>query len=101
MALLQRISHTGAAVPAALTGDITPSSMTFVISQTAGWPTGAGGRPFFVVVDPDTLTEEKILCASQASGSITVASGGRGKDNTVPTAHSAGAIVEHCASALE
>jgi len=101
MALLQRISHRGAAVPAALVGTITPSTMSFVISQTAGWPTGAGAQPFGIVIDPDTPIEEKILCATQASGTITVVSGGRGADNTVPTGHQAGAIVEHCAFALE
>jgi hypothetical protein len=101
MALLQRISHTGAAVPSALAGAIAPADLTFVISPTTGWPTGAGGRPFAIVVDPNTTIEEKILCATQASGTVTVASGGRGYDNTVPTGHAAGAVVEHCALALE
>jgi hypothetical protein len=101
MALLQRISHTGAAVKSALAAAIAPADLTFTLTQTSGWPTGAGSRPFAVVVDPDTTIEEKILCATQTSGTITVASNGRGFDNTVPTGHAAGAVVEHCAAALE
>jgi hypothetical protein len=101
MALLQRISHTGAAVPSALAAQIAPADLTFTLTQTSGWPTGAGSRPFVIVVDPNTTIEEKILCATQTSGTVTVASGGRGFDNTVPTGHAAGAVVEHCAAALE
>jgi hypothetical protein len=54
-----------------------------------------------IVVDPGTTSEEKILCATQASGNIAVASGGRGQDTTVATSHNAGAIVEHCLGAIE
>jgi hypothetical protein len=102
MALFQRINHAGAAAPSSLTANMSPSDLTFTISNISGWPTGAGGRPFVVVVDPGQAAEEKILCNTQASGTVTVVSGtGRGFDGTLPVAHNNGAAVEHVVSALE
>jgi hypothetical protein len=97
---LQRMSHAGAAVPSALASAMGVSDTTFVLTQIAGWPTG-GSQPFLAVIDPGTASEEKILCASQSSGSVTVATGGRGYDNTAPIAHLAGAIAEHVFGAIE
>jgi hypothetical protein len=98
---LQRLSHTGAAVPSALASSLSVSGMSFVLTQIAGWPTGAGSQPFWVVVEPGTASEEKILCSSQSAGNINVAPSGRGGDGTVAIAHQAGVAVEHIFSALE
>jgi len=101
MALLQRVSHAGAAVPSALVNPLSLSGLSFVLSTVSGWPTGAGGQPFFVVVDPGNSFEEKILCSSQSGGNVNVASGGRGADGTTAFAHTAGAVVEHVGTAIE
>jgi hypothetical protein len=98
---LQRFSHSGAAVPSSLASNLSISGVSFVLTQIAGWPTGAGGQPFWVVIDPGNAAEEHILCSSQSSGNVNVASGGRGGDGTVPIAHQAGAVVEHIFTGVE
>jgi hypothetical protein len=100
-ALLQRMSHTGAAAPTTLSANISPTAASFTIASAAGWPTGAGGRPFVTVLDPLTPLEEKILCASITGTTVSVATGGRGWDNTAATSHNSGAVVEHVLAAVE
>jgi len=98
---LQRMSHAGAAVPTTLVGQMNPGDLTCVIAGTSGWPTGGAAGPFLIVIDAGSGSEEKILCSAQTGGNITVASGGRGFDNTAQYLHSAGAPVEHVAGACE
>lgn len=74
--------------------------LSFTISAHTGWPTGSVG-PFYVVIDPGTGSEEKVLCQTQATGTVTVASGGRGADGTIAKSHELGATVYPCWTAVE
>lgn len=98
--LITRRDHRGAATTALLTGGMSPSDTTFSISTNIGWPTGSVG-PFFVVVDPGTGSEEKILVASQSTSVCTVASGGRGVDNTIAKTHAVNATCYPCWTSTE
>ena len=72
---LQRITHSGAAPPTNLLSAITATALSFGLTSSTGYPTGAGG-PFVIDVDPGLPTEEKVLCSSLSGGVITVAPGG-------------------------
>lgn len=87
-----RRDHRGGAVPTTLVTAITPSDALFTIAAWTGWPTSGVG-PFFVVIDPGTVLEEKLLLQSQASGVCTVAGGGRGVDGTTAKTHASGAVI--------
>jgi len=90
--------YKGAAVQSALVGALTNSSLSFSITTSINWPSGAGGK-FTIVVDPGTSSEESMLCTSQVGGVITVST--RGYDNTSAVTHAAGAIVVHAPSAVD
>lgn len=94
----QRFEHQGGAAPTQLSGNITSSSSSFGIASATGYPTGAVGD-FFLVIDPGTASEEKVLCSAQSGGTVTVAT--RGADGTTAVSHNAGAVVKHCFSAVE
>jgi len=68
------------------------------------WPDGVIG-PFFIVVDRDLSSEEKILCASKSGNTLTVYDdgviNGRGADGTSVTSHASGAFVEHVFTATD
>jgi hypothetical protein len=99
---LQRITHAGAATPVGLAGPVTSAALSFSLTASAGYPTGAGGNPFVLVLDPGTPSEEKVLCSSLSGTTVTVAAGGRGWDSTTASAHSAGSTnVAHVFSANE
>ena len=98
---LQRMSHTGAAVPTTLVAQIQPTDASLVLASATGWPGGGAAGPFVIVVDANSTAEEKILCSAQTGGNVTVATGGRGWDNTTAALHNAGAPVEHVLAAAE
>jgi hypothetical protein len=100
---LFRISRTGAAPPTGLgSGGLSAAGTTFSVTSAAGYPTGAGGFPFVLVLDPGTPLEEKVLCSSLSGTTVTVAAGGRGWDGTTAAAHSPGAgNVAHIFSSAE
>lgn len=83
----------------------TTSDLTISCTDLTNWPTGAGGRPFYIVIDRGTSSEEKILCSSRSGNTLTVYSvgldNGRGADDTNITAHSANAVVEHVFTATD
>lgn len=87
-----RKEHAGAAAPATLTTSMSVGDMSFSISTNTGWPTGGVGN-FYVVIDPQTASEEKILCSLQSTSVVTVAVGGRGADGTTAKSHLSGATV--------
>lgn len=95
-----RREHAGSAAAATLTATMGVADSTFTISTNIGWPTGSVGT-FFVVIDQGTSSEEKILCQTQASSTVTVAGGGRGADGTLATTHAVGAVVYPCWTATE
>lgn len=90
----------GAAASATLSTSMSSIDTTFTLSTATNWPTGAVG-PFFVVIDPGTGTEEKVLCSSRSTTTVTVAGSGRGADSTIAQAHSSGAVCYPCWTATE
>ena len=101
-----RRSYSGAAKETQLTAVLNGSTgaLTIDCEDLSNYPTGATG-PFFVVVDRNQVTEEKILCSSRTGNTITVYSSGlttgRGADGTTVTSHSIGASVEHVFTATD
>jgi hypothetical protein len=83
----------------------TSIDLTIACDDLTNWPTGTGGRPFFIVVGRNTPTEEKILCSSRTGNTMTVFSdgltNGRGADGTSIISHSNGEIVEHVFTARD
>lgn len=86
----------GAAVATTITQtwtNVSPgSAATFTIASATGWPSTSS---FVAVVDRGLATEEKVLCSSRSGTTVTVASGGRGFDDTTAVAHTTGATIEH------
>ena len=102
-----RREYVGAAQKAYLTAALggSTANLTITCDDLTNWPTGVSGRPFYVVVDRNTASEEKILCASRAGNTITVfddgLTNGRGADGTSITTHSSNAEIEHVFTATD
>ena len=83
----------------------TNTDLTIVCDDLSNYPTGAGGRNFFIVIGRNTPVEEKILCSSRNNNVLTVFSNGlntgRGADETAIIAHSIGETVEHVFTATD
>lgn len=81
------------------------TNLTITCDDLTNWPTGVSGNPFYVVIDRNTSSEEKILCASRAGNVITVYDdgvlNGRGSDDTSITSHSVNSIIEHVFTATD
>ena len=101
-----RRQYAGAAAAAQLTEALGGSTadLTIECSDLTNWPTGSIG-PFYVVIDRETGSEEKILCVSRSGNTLTVyddgSLNGRGADDTSPTAHSINAVIEHSFTATD
>jgi hypothetical protein len=93
-----RKDYAGGASSTTLTGGINSTDTTLTISSYSGWPTGANGA-FAVVVDAGTANEEKMLCTSRSTGTITIQT--RGHDGTTSSAHLTGASIKHCITATD
>lgn len=93
-----RLQHSGGAVPTTLGGDITSGATTLNLVSSSGWPDGSIG-PFYIVIDPGLPTEEKILATTRTA--LTLNALTRGADGTSASAHSGGAVVQHCFTAIE
>jgi hypothetical protein len=78
--------------PTKLDGVFNIGDTTFVILDDTNWPTGAD-NPFWVTIDAGTAQEERVLCLTQSSKTVTIASGGRGADGTSESNHASGANV--------
>lgn len=85
-----RHEHAGSATPTTLTASMSVSDLSFSIATNTGWPTGGVGS-FYVVIDPGSGSEEKVLCSAQSSSVVTVAGAGRGVDGTIAKPHAIGA----------
>ena len=102
-----RRDYVGGAQSARLTSTLGDGSADLTIScnNLTNWPTGAGGRPFYVVIDRGTASEEKILCSSRSGNTLSVYDDGvvigRGADDTSITAHSSNAVIEHVFTATD
>lgn len=101
-----RRQYAGAAFASVLTADLAASAGATTIScnNLTNWPNGSIG-PFYVVIDRGLATEEKILCVSRASNTLTVyddgITNGRGADGTAISAHSTNAVIEHVFTATD
>lgn len=102
-----RREYVGAAQKAYLTAALggSTANLTITCDDLTNWPTGVSGRPFYVVIDRNTSSEEKILCASRSGNTITVyddgLTNGRGADGTSITTHSVNAEIEHVFTATD
>jgi hypothetical protein len=81
------------------------ADLTITCDNLDNWPTGAGNRPFYIVISRNTATEEKILCVSRSGNTMSVfntgLATGRGADETPIVAHSVGEEVEHIFTATD
>ena len=102
-----RREYVGGAQSARLTANLggTTSDLTISCNDLSNWPTGVGSKPFYIVIDRGTVSEEKILCASRSGNTLTVynvgGNNGRGADDTSITSHSSNAVVEHVFTATD
>lgn len=98
-----RRAYTGGAQSTTTTSAIASSGTTsFTITAYTGWPYGSD--PFFVVVEPGTASEEKILVTRSGSTDTTVniaSDSERGQDGTSAVAHSSGSTVFPVFTALD
>ena len=86
-------SWSGSMVPTHLTSPIVDGTdETFQVAEITDWPNpGINNLPFVITIDPDTATEEAILCASYSGTTVTVfPTIGRGWDGTTPQHHDPG-----------
>ena len=83
---MARREYKGAAVQTTLVAGITSSATSLSLAAYTGWPTGS----FTMILDPGLAGEEKLLCTSQISGTVTITT--RGYDDTTASAHTAGAV---------
>jgi hypothetical protein len=104
---MTRREYKGAAQAAVLTAVLGGSTadVQLICSDLTNWPSGIGSRPFFIVVDRGTASEEKILCSSRTGNVLTVfdngVTNGRAADGTAITSHSINAVVEHVFTATD
>ena len=87
MAAKIRRAYQGGAVATTITSPLAEDGTGANISSDTGWPTN---DPFYVVIDPGTSSEEKML-VTRSGTSLTLTT--RGADNTTAKAHSAGAAI--------
>jgi len=89
MAAVTRRSYAGAAPACTLTNSITAGDTTALLTGTVtAWNSTATG-PFFMVIDPGLVTEEKVLVGSRTGSSLSSMT--RGVDGTTAASHAAGA----------
>jgi microcystin-dependent protein len=85
-----RRQYAGGAVASTLSSSVAASGVTtFNIVANTGWPSAAG-VPLFVVVSPQTSSEEK-MSVTISGTTLTVVS--RGVDGTTAASHSSGATI--------
>jgi microcystin-dependent protein len=85
MALPTRKGYSGVPVQAVLTnnpGSNVSTDVTFIVNTVTNWPTA----PFFCIVEPGTIREEKVKVTSRSDVTLTVV---RAQDGTSASAHQA------------
>lgn len=96
--------HKGNATATVLSSGMSPSDMTFTVSDATGYPDGTEG-PFFIAVSKGQIIEEKVLCSSRSGTLFTIwtdgIDDGRGMDDTTAQDHPINAPVEHVWTAVE
>ena len=93
MAAKTRRAYKGGALETTLSAPLNAGNTTFQITAYTGWPYGSD--PFYVVVEPGTANEEKMLVTRSGSTDLTlsVVSGGRGVDDTSDLTHNTGSVI--------
>lgn len=87
-----RRAYEGAGASTTLNGGFAAGATTLSIAAATGWPYGAD--PFFIVVEPGTANEEKLLVTRANSGDLNLTvSGSRGADGTTDVTHADGSSV--------
>jgi len=96
----ERRSFPGAAPNTTLDGAINNSVTAFTVQAGtgSGYPDGTAGK-FFVVLDYDVASTEKILVTSRTGDTFSGCT--RGADGTTPIAHADGAKVRACITATD
>jgi hypothetical protein len=90
MALPVRKGYTGNGVQTQVTiGAVSEAAASFNVAAKTGWP---ATFPFYIVVDPGTSKEEKMLVTG-ASGTLLSVTRGVGVDGTSAAVHEVGAVV--------
>jgi microcystin-dependent protein len=93
-----RRQYAGGGVASTLTGAIAAAGVTtFSIDSSTNWSTSTT-IPFFVVLSPQTSSEEKML-VTLSSNTLTIVS--RGVDGTSAASHSSGATIYPVFTALD
>jgi hypothetical protein len=90
-----RRTYAGAAVAAVIASGIDDDDISIVLDSATGWASGS----FYVVIDPGTASEEKILVGSRSGSTLTVTT--RGVDGTTAKSHSEGAVIYPVAAAAD
>ena len=96
MAAVTRRQYKGGAASTTITASLTNVATSTILTATTGWPSTAS-VPFYVVIDPGTVSEEK--CSVTISGSTLTLT--RGQDDTTAVAHALGATIYPVFSADE
>lgn len=93
-----RRQFAGGAVASSLTGSVAASGVTtFSIAASTNWSTSTT-IPFYVVVSPQTSSEEKML-VTLSSNTLTIVS--RGVDGTSASSHASGATIYPVFTAID
>jgi hypothetical protein len=75
-----------------LNGGFAAGGTTLSVAAATGWPYGSD--PFFIVIEPGTANEEKLLVTRANSGDLNLTvSGSRGADGTTDVTHADGSTV--------
>jgi hypothetical protein len=88
----------GGAAATKLASAMSSTDTSFTILSATGWP-GSPGNDFYVVIDRDSTSEEKILCTQNSGTTVTVAL--RGADGTTASGHNGNAPVEVCITGVD
>jgi len=101
-----RREYVGNAPKAYLTAVLGGSSgdVTIYCDNLTNWPDGTVG-PFYICIDRNTASEEKILCSARTGNILTVynsgGTNGRAQDDTSIFSHAINAEVEHVFTATD
>lgn len=83
--------YAGGAAATTISATINASATSITIAGYTGWPSGA--NPFYVVLDPGTASEEKVLVTRTGATDTTLNVTTRGVDGTTAASHTSGASI--------
>jgi hypothetical protein len=89
---MERREIIGNVVATTLSVQLSNSATSISLTDGSTFPSGTSSQ-FVVAIDRGLINEEKILCSSRSTNTITVAQ--RGYDGTSAQAHNSGAVIDH------